>query len=118
MDIIHLENQVSWHVSRASSPSKCLVVPEEIGLLKTADNPGLPPKKHLSTTEHSSNGVVNTTNGVGSKRVYLDIQRKGPYPPRPIPGSIMDLDIVSKHCDFYSKKVRPMVWHYSRVNNF
>ncbi|KAJ8083961.1 hypothetical protein PM082_002728 [Marasmius tenuissimus] len=93
-----------WEIASGHYPSR-KPIPEEIGLSKLVDNPGLPPRKHSGKTEKpSSNGAITITNGVGSKRVYLDIKRKGPYPPRPIPGSIMDLDIVFQHCDFYSDK--------------
>lgn len=47
-------------------------------------------------------------NGVGHKRVYLDIQSRAPsvaYPPRPQLGSVADLDILMEHCDFNTKKV-------------
>jgi WD repeat and SOF domain-containing protein 1 len=42
--------------------------------------------------------------------LYLDIQAKPPdtaYPPRPVPGSVADMDIVMDHCDFSTQKVRP-----------
>lgn len=52
---------------------------------------------------------VTKTKGIGSKRVYLDIQAQPPnvaYPPRPVPGSVADLDIVMDNCDFSENKVR------------
>ncbi len=61
---------------------------------------------HLKPT---SGPVQVHTTGVGQRRIYLDIQSRPPnvaYPPRPVPGSIADLDIVMEHCDFSEKKVR------------
>jgi WD repeat and SOF domain-containing protein 1 len=48
------------------------------------------------------------TYGVGPKRVYLDIQSVYPnvaYPPRPVPGSVADMDIIMKHCNFTANNV-------------
>ncbi len=65
-------------------------------------NPALPPRK---TSRDDANG---TTIGVGSKRIYLDLQSQPPdvaYPPRPVPGAIADLDVILKYCDFAENKV-------------
>ena len=43
----------------------------------------------------------------GAARAYLDLQSRPPdvaYPPRPVPGSVADLDIIMKHCDFSQDK--------------
>jgi DDB1- and CUL4-associated factor 13 len=51
---------------------------------------------------------VEIITGSGPKRVYLDIQSHPPnvaYPPRPVPGSVADLDHVMSHCDFGQGKV-------------
>ncbi|KAH8120448.1 hypothetical protein DFH11DRAFT_1685740 [Phellopilus nigrolimitatus] len=53
------------------------------------------------------NPYLSTTRGIGSKRVYLDIRASPPnvaYPPRPIPGSVADLDVVMENCDFTNNK--------------
>lgn len=45
---------------------------------------------------------------MGAKRVYLDLQAKLPnvaYPPRPVPGSVADLDVIMDYCDFSQNKV-------------
>ena len=52
--------------------------------------------------------TVTETTGVGPKRVYLDIQshpQNVAYPPRPVPGSVADLDHIMSHCDFGQGKV-------------
>lgn len=73
-------------------------------------NPALPAKNApivLQPKIPSETGL--RTAGHGPKRVYLDIQAKPPnvaYPPRPVPGSVADLDIVMDHCDFSQQKVR------------
>lgn len=54
-------------------------------------------------------GLVTTTNGLGPQRVYLDMQPSKPniaYPPRPVPGSVADLDIIMNNCDFSEGQVR------------
>ena len=51
---------------------------------------------------------VETITGSGPKRVYLDIQSHPPNvanPPRPVPGSVADLDHIMSHCDFGQGKV-------------
>jgi WD repeat and SOF domain-containing protein 1 len=89
-------------------------VPKQIGLVDPPINPALPPKSRTispSRYRPSSSVVVSAdtdTLGVGPKRIYLDIQSTPPlvsYPPRPVPGSVADLDVVMKHCDFSQGKV-------------
>ena len=49
------------------------------------------------------------TYGVGSKRIYLEVRAVHPnvaYPPRPKPGSVADMDIIMKHCNFTANNVR------------
>lgn len=91
-----------------------LVVPLQIGLRQELDNPALPPLSRAKIPSKyrpppTVKSTVTSTRGTGSKRVYLDIQSRPPnlaYPPRPVPGSIADLDIVMDHCDFTYGKVR------------
>ncbi|KAG6866689.1 hypothetical protein C0993_007474, partial [Termitomyces sp. T159_Od127] len=48
------------------------------------------------------------------RRTYPDIQSVYPsvaYPPRPVPGSVADMDIIMAHCDFSADKVRPRLSH-------
>ncbi len=82
-------------------------VPEQIHLRTTPDNPALPASRHIS--HKRTNAYATTSRGTGVNRVYLDFQSQPPnvaYPPRPVPGSVVDFDIVMDHCDFSRKKVR------------
>ncbi|KAF9496095.1 glycosyltransferase family 32 protein [Pleurotus eryngii] len=97
-----------WEIASGHYPSR-KDIPDGIRLTVAPENPALPPRKgtmpsHLKPT---SGPVQVHTTGVGQRRVYLDIQSRPPnvaYPPRPVPGSIADLDIVLEHCDFSEKQ--------------
>lgn len=89
-----------------------LIVPEQMQFKDTITNPALPPRKTNipSPLNEEATVFVTTTHGLGPERMYFNIQSQPPnvaYPPRPIPGSVADLDIVMEHCDFSKKKVRP-----------
>ncbi|RXW17663.1 hypothetical protein EST38_g8188 [Candolleomyces aberdarensis] len=106
----HLQQIWKWEIESGHYPSRASV-PLEIGLTETLVNPALPhkppalkPSRYLSPD--SDNFVVDT-HGVGPKRVYLDLQSHPPnvaYPPRPVPGSVADMDEIMKHCDFSANK--------------
>lgn len=85
-------------------------VPVQVRLKTSLDNPALPPRLHGSKpTNRSSSQYVTDTNGIGPRRVYLRIESEPPnvaYPPRPVPGSVADLDMIMEHCDFSDHKVR------------
>ena len=80
-------------------------------MTQEVENPALPPVKRPkipSRFRPPPKSTVTTTHGIGSKRVYLDIQAQPPnnaYPPRPVPGSVADFDVIMDHCDFSSNKV-------------
>ncbi|KAK7042388.1 hypothetical protein R3P38DRAFT_3260407 [Favolaschia claudopus] len=104
----------NWEIASGHFPSRDSI-PKEIGLHDSPHNPGLPPKSRTIAPSryrpHSPEMVAHIadtdTLGVGSKRRYLDIQSTPPdvsYPPRPVPGSVADLDIIMKHCDFAKAK--------------
>lgn len=85
-------------------------VPKAIGFTVPPLNPALPPRKvaKIPSRFRPPGAAVSETLGHGSKRVYLDIQARPPnvaYPPRPVPGSIADLDIVMNFCDYSTAKV-------------
>ena len=68
------------------------------------ENPALPPQL---ISNYPSEVYATTTRGIGPRRTYIDL-RKAPangFPPRPIPGSIIDFDIVMQHCAFERNKV-------------
>ncbi|KAG6334497.1 hypothetical protein ID866_4592 [Astraeus odoratus] len=98
-----------WEIASGHYPSK-REIPEQIGMTEPPLNPALPPRKAptLPSRFRPPPGPVSTTTrGDGPRRVYLDIQSQPPnvaYPPRPVPGSVADLDIVMDNCDFSQNK--------------
>ncbi|KAJ7275152.1 hypothetical protein B0H12DRAFT_1199300 [Mycena haematopus] len=98
----------TWEIASGHYPSRRRL-PEQLGLKSVIDNPSLPPRRaSLPSRFRAPPGPsTTTTRGIGPRRVYLDIRSEPPhvaYPPRPVPGSIADLDIVMEHCDFSEKK--------------
>ncbi|KAI5123770.1 hypothetical protein M0805_000359 [Coniferiporia weirii] len=98
-----------WEIASGHYPSS-RKIPEQIGLMHEPLNPALPPLKRPTLPSRfrpPPKSTMTTTRGIGSKRVYLDIQAKPPntaYPPRPVPGSVADLDVIMEHCDFSNNK--------------
>ncbi|KAJ7130202.1 hypothetical protein C8R44DRAFT_665278 [Mycena epipterygia] len=101
-----------WEIASGHFPSRHSI-PKQIGLSQPPLNPALPskPRKIVPSRYRPPSTVVVSTDtdtlGVGPKRLYLDIQSTPPhvsYPPRPVPGSVADLDVVMKHCDFSQGK--------------
>ncbi|KAF4623773.1 hypothetical protein D9613_001702 [Agrocybe pediades] len=93
----------SWEVRSGHFPSR-QKVPEQIRLKSLLDNPALP-RRQTPQTLHGP--YATETRGTGSKRIYLDIQSAPEnvgFPPRPVPGSVADLDVIMQHCDFSEKK--------------
>ncbi|KAJ7129001.1 hypothetical protein C8R43DRAFT_896987 [Mycena crocata] len=89
-----------WEIASGHYPSRGSI-PRKLGLKTIPDNPALPPRTAAASR------FKTTTNGVGPKRVYLDVQSLPPnvaYPPRPVAGSVADLDIISGHCNFAEGK--------------
>jgi WD repeat and SOF domain-containing protein 1 len=89
-----------------------MTVPLQIGMTETVVNPVLPPRPpSIKPSRYRSPGAVNVvteTHGSGANRIYLDIQSQPPsvaYPPRPVPGSVADMDEIMKHCHFSQGKV-------------
>ena len=100
----------AWTPSAHPEPPPSPSVPKAVGLTVPPLNPALPPKKvaKIPSRFRPPTAQVTNTIGHGPKRVYLDIQARPPniaYPPRPVPGSAADLDIVMEHCDFSTGKV-------------
>lgn len=97
---------------RTLNPVSLCLVPLQLGLKSSPANPALPPRKtSLPSRFRPPPGVAvsTSTTGIGPKRIYLDIQSQQAYPPRPVPGSIADLDIVMQHCDFSEHKVSAFI---------
>ena len=71
-------------------------------------NPALSPRRAVTVPPRFRGPIATDTLGLGPKRVYPDIVRDHnnvAYPPRPIPGSVADLDVIMDHCDFTHNKV-------------
>ncbi|KZS96140.1 hypothetical protein SISNIDRAFT_473521 [Sistotremastrum niveocremeum HHB9708] len=102
-----------WEISSGHYQSS-RKIPDKIGFESPLNNPGIPRSKVPSSTlpnrfrpPSAKIRHVDYSIGIGPKRVYLDIQSQPPhvaYPPRPIPGSVADLDVVMDHCDFSTGK--------------
>ncbi|KAJ7575568.1 snoRNA binding protein [Mycena floridula] len=86
-----------WEIASGHHPSR-RKVPTAIELNPMPKNPALPPSP------------LFLSNAVGPRRIYVDLQSQPSniaYSPRPVPNSIVDLDILLAHCDFsMSKYVR------------
>ncbi|KAK0454565.1 hypothetical protein EV421DRAFT_1757610 [Armillaria borealis] len=75
-----------WEIESGHYPTRH-PIPKELGLAPV-DNPALP--------------VNDPGHGIGPKRFYLNVEATPPYvayAPRPVPGSVADLDVVMEHCD-------------------
>ncbi|KNZ78508.1 hypothetical protein J132_00366 [Termitomyces sp. J132] len=94
-----------WEISSGHYPSR-RPIPEEIGFRAVPRNPAIPTQRAVF---RGPLGFANSTRGVGPNRTYLELKHKPgntAYPPRPVPGSVADLDIVMDNCDFSKTKVR------------
>ncbi|KAG6829925.1 hypothetical protein H0H92_002948 [Tricholoma furcatifolium] len=96
-----------WEVASGHYPS-AQTIPKQIGLKTPPLNPALPHQSRPGKPSRLPLEERDTeTYGVGPKRTYLDIQSVYPnvaYPPRPVPGSVADMDIIMKHCNFSAGK--------------
>ncbi|KAG6835645.1 hypothetical protein H0H93_016233 [Arthromyces matolae] len=99
-----------WEIASGHFPSS-QPIPKQIGLKTAPLNPALP-RQVRSSIKASRIGLGTEekdieTYGVGPKRTYLDIQSVYPnvaYPPRPVPGSVADMDTIMKYCNFSAGK--------------
>ncbi|KAG6889954.1 hypothetical protein C0995_013481 [Termitomyces sp. Mi166 len=85
-----------WEIASGHYPSS-QSIPKQIGLKTAPLNPALP---HQSKSSRIPLDETHTY-GVGPRRTYLDIQSVYPnvaYPPRPVPGSVADMDTIMQHC--------------------
>ncbi|KAJ7628538.1 glycosyltransferase family 32 protein [Roridomyces roridus] len=103
----------NWEIASGHYPSADSI-PWQIGLQNSPSNPALPPQSRRPSIPSEirpsplPSSIPDTyTHGFGPKRTYIDIQSTPPnvsYPPRPVPGSVADLDVIMKHCDFSQGK--------------
>ncbi|KAI0053359.1 hypothetical protein FA95DRAFT_1674386 [Auriscalpium vulgare] len=97
-----------WEIASGHYPSS-REIPRPVRLVTAPLNPALPPRKvpRPPSRHTAQTSFVTHTIGHGAKRIYLDNQARPPnvgYPPRPVPGSIADLDIIMDLCDFSTFK--------------
>lgn len=100
MDIILVGKSVCYviYIYSYRYNDHILVVSKQLGL-PVARNPALPAS--APTFEAS-------TLATGPNRNYLTVRSHPPnvaYPPRPVPGSIADLDMIMRRCDYTANKV-------------
>ncbi|CAK5278359.1 unnamed protein product [Mycena citricolor] len=107
-----LQKLWKWEIASGHYPSG-ESIPKQVGLLESPPNPALPPKSRTVSPSRyrppttGSLSADTDTIGHGPKRTYLSPQSVPPhvaYPPRPVPGSVADLDVIMKHCDFSQGK--------------
>ncbi|THV07675.1 hypothetical protein K435DRAFT_772530 [Dendrothele bispora CBS 962.96] len=103
----HLQRIWLWEIASGHYPSR-QALPFQLGFETPPNNPALPSRRRPIVHEESPNSIsASTTHGIGPKRIYLDIQSHSAniaYPPRPVPGSIADMDIIMEHCDYSQRK--------------
>ncbi|KZT05870.1 uncharacterized protein LAESUDRAFT_654694 [Laetiporus sulphureus 93-53] len=95
-----------WEIAAGHYPSS-RKLPKQIGMTTPPLNPALPARKSANIPSRYRSPIITNTIGNGAKRVYLDIQASPPnvaYPPRPVPGSVADMDVIMEHCDFSANK--------------
>lgn len=97
-------------VARMASGVDVREVSNQVRLKHAIRNPALPPQPSTSPLNASA-GIITSTEGTGPQRVYYAPRSKVPdvaYPPRPLAGSVADLDVIMEHCDFSEHKVRAL----------
>ncbi|KAH7928523.1 hypothetical protein BV22DRAFT_1126499 [Leucogyrophana mollusca] len=105
----NLQRIWKWEIESGHYPSSGKI-PEQIGLSSIILNPALPPAKahtFVSPFTPPPGPVTTVTRGNGPHRRYLDIENQTAglaYPPRPISGSVADLDIILEQCNFSQNK--------------
>ncbi|KAJ7594193.1 glycosyltransferase family 32 protein [Mycena floridula] len=101
-----LQSIWSWEIQSGHFPTRRRV-PAEIGLPLPPDNPGIPPLRNTPFHQGALLDPDLETIGTGARRVYLHLESLPPnvaHPPRPLPGSIADMDDIESHCSFSDGK--------------
>ncbi|EIW85074.1 hypothetical protein CONPUDRAFT_149928 [Coniophora puteana RWD-64-598 SS2] len=95
-----------WEIASGHHPSS-IKVPRQIGLRSHPMNPALPrPTKDVLSRFSSYESVMMNTRGNGPQRVYEqpDSTSGVSHPPRPMPGGVVDMDIIMERCDYSQGK--------------
>ncbi|KAG9314279.1 hypothetical protein JVU11DRAFT_5067 [Chiua virens] len=101
-----------WEIDSGHHPSSAKI-PEQIGFTAPIRNPALPPAKAhtlVSPFTPPRGPVITTAERVGPQRTYHTLHSPSPdfdtdtYPPRPMSGSIADLDVILERCNFANGK--------------
>ncbi|KIP04098.1 hypothetical protein PHLGIDRAFT_110061 [Phlebiopsis gigantea 11061_1 CR5-6] len=95
-----------WEIAAGHYPSSRRI-PEQIGLTNPPRNPALSARRTSALPPRFRGPVSTDTIGLGPNRAYPEIHREPPnvaYAPRPIAGSVADMDVVMDHCDFQTGK--------------
>ncbi len=84
--------------------ARACLVPAQLQFSAMPLNPGIsPPHKDPRGARPGA------TLGTGVSRTYFHNNVTNPaYPPRPVPGSVIDLDIVQDYCEFSTNQVWPL----------
>lgn len=95
-------------------------MPENVPISPALRNPAvpealLPPLTDVNTATGDNQRTTTTPKsqlvGIGPERNFLttwdSVDAHPGFPPRPVPGSIMDLDLVDERCNFGTGKVCP-----------
>ncbi|KAF9535337.1 hypothetical protein CPB83DRAFT_841595 [Crepidotus variabilis] len=102
-----------WEVASGHYPSRS-PIPAQIQLQEPPGNPAIPP--HQFSSHLRSHPKL--TQGTGAQRQYFELHAPPSnvgFPPRPIPGSIIDFDEVMRHCAFERHKAVPDCLEFLRV---
>nr|VWO94201.1 TcdA [Ganoderma boninense] len=95
-----------WEVQSGHYPST-RPIPVEMGFTNPPNNPALPVTANHRRPAPQNEEIVQWTTGTGAERKYADVRSRPPdfgHPPRPIPGSVADLDRIFEQCDFNAGK--------------
>ncbi|KAF8343171.1 uncharacterized protein EI90DRAFT_836764 [Cantharellus anzutake] len=86
----------NWEIASGHYPSY-RQIPSQLQFSTPPLNPGIPPpQKDPRGAKYGATSV-----GTGVSRSYFHNNVTSPaYPPRPVPGSVIDLDIVQEYCEF------------------
>jgi hypothetical protein len=95
-----------------------IIVPENIPMVSTLHNPAVPvsllpspssPSPLVAYHQRTSSTPSTQFVGIGPARQYLSLWETSEpspgFPSRPIPGSVLDLDLVLEQCDLSTNKV-------------